>query len=298
MRYEPEIVEVADGVWAYIQPDGGWMVNNMGLVESDEGNLSIDVTSTEARTRRYLESMTDVTGRDISRLVLTHSHPDHCHGASLLPDAEVIAHRNTAEDLKRVGGGAPDVFEPFEVGDIHPRVPTVQIEEDLVLDVGGREVVLAHPGVTAHTRGDVYAWLPESGVLFAGDLVFNGGTPFVLTGSPQGWLQALDRLAALQPAIVVPGHGPVGDAALLEPVADYLRFVMDAARTAVEEKMDALTAARKLDLGRFSTLIDPERIAGNLHRAIADLTSTTPDFAAAFQDMRAYNGGRPLPVSA
>jgi len=294
MTDEPRLQRVADGVWAYIQPDGGWMVNNMGLIAGSDGATSVDMTSTEQRSRAYLRAAAGATAGPIRRVVITHSHPDHCNGLSLLPDAEVIAHRNVAEEWKAGHPLAPHIFEPFVQGDVGPRTPTVQFSDSVTLVSGGRCVEVRHPGAPAHTSGDAYVWLPEERVLFTGDLVFNGGAPFALSGSPRGWLTALEQMAALRPETVVPGHGEPGGPELLEPVADYLRFLIDAAEDAHARGLTPLEAARALDLGRFSGLLESERIAGNLRRVFAELDGADTDVAAAWQDMYEYNGERPL----
>lgn len=289
----PRIEELADGVWAYVQPDGGWMVNNMGLVAGDSGVTSIDLTSTERRTRDYFRAAESVAGAEPRRVVLTHAHPDHCNGASLLPDAEIIAHRSVAEELQLPHRLAPHIFEPFEQGDVRPRVPTLVFDDGVTLDPAGTRIEVRHPGMRAHTRGDAYVWLPAQRVLFTGDLVFHGGTPFALSGSPAGWLRALEQMAALDPLTVVPGHGDVGGPELFEPVAAYLRFLIAAAEDARAQGLSPLEAARALDLGPFGALIERERIVGNLHRTMAELDGREPDFPAAWQDMYEYNG-RPL----
>ncbi|GAA3756969.1 MBL fold metallo-hydrolase [Microbacterium kribbense] len=298
MSSEPALQQVADGVWAYVQPDGGWMINNMGLIAGADGATTVDVTSTKQRTVDYLRAVASVTDGPPRRIVLTHSHPDHCNGASLLPGAEIIAHRTVADDLRALHPLAPHIFEPFEQGDVQPRMPTIVFDDALTITAGGRRVEVRHPGVPAHTQGDSYVWLPEERVLFTGDLVFSGGTPFALSGSPAGWLTALDQMAQLEPAVVVPGHGPIGGVELLEPVADYLRFLIGAARDAHGRGLTPLRAARALDLGRFAGLLEPERIAGNLRRALAELDGVEPDFAAAWQDMYEYHDSRPLEVHA
>lgn len=294
MTAEPRMQQLAAGVWAYVQPDGGWMINNMGLVAGPDGATSIDATSTESRMRRYLQAIGEVTDAPVRRLVLTHSHPDHCNGASLLPDAEVIAHRTVADDLSHAPRLAPHIFTPFEQGSVTPRMPTILIDDAVTIASGDRRLEVRHPGGRAHTPGDAYVWLPEEGVLFTGDLVFHGGTPFALSGSPSGWLRALQQMAALAPEVVVPGHGPVGGAELFAPVADYLEFLLEAAESAHRSGRTALEAARELDLGRFADLLETERIVGNLHRALAELDGSEPDFAQAWQDMYEYNGSRPL----
>ena len=290
---EPRLERVADGVWAYVQPDGGWMVNNMGVIAGDVVT-SVDLTSTERRTRAYLAAVAGATGREPRRVVFTHSHPDHCNGASLVPEAEIIAHRSVADDLQRPHRLAPHIFEPFEQGDTHARVPTLVYDDGVTLDPAGLRIEVRHPGTRAHTPGDSYVWLPEQRVLFTGDLVFNGGTPFALSGSPAGWLRALEQMAALDPVTVVPGHGEVGGPELFEPVAAYLRFLIAAAEDARARGLTPLEAARALDLGEFGRLIEQERIVGNLHRTMAELDGGEADFAAAWDDMYEYNGRKPL----
>jgi cyclase len=294
MSSRPHLQEVARDVWAYVQPDGGWMINNMGVVAGPDGATSIDATSTEKRMRDYLRAIADVTDGEVRRLVLTHSHPDHCNGASLLPYAEVIACRGVADDLRQQHPLAPHIFPPIEQGLAVPRLPTIVFDDALTITAGGRRLDVRHPGARAHTRGDAYVWLPDDGVLFTGDLVFHGGTPFALSGSPAGWLRALGQMAALQPETVVPGHGPVGGPELLAPVADYLHFLIDAAERAHRAGLSPLEAARGLDLGRFDALLEKERTVGNLHRALAEIDGVEPEFPRAWQDMYEYNGARPL----
>ncbi|MGO2111532.1 MAG: MBL fold metallo-hydrolase [Pseudoclavibacter sp.] len=291
---QPTIQQVADGVWAYVQPDGTWMINNTGLIarEGDAGATFVDVTSTEKRTRAFLEAADGVLGgRDVSRVVLTHSHPDHCNGLSLVPDAEVIAQRRVHADLSTPHVPAPGIFSPFEMGDIRARTPSIVFDDVLVLEPGDAPIEVRHPGRSSHTTGDAYVWLPTERVLFTGDLVFNGGTPFGLSGSLSGWLQTLDELAALGPATVVPGHGPVGGPEILDPVRSYLAFVLEASESAHARGASPLDAARELDLGEFAGLADSERIVGNVHSAMAELSGTPLDAGAAWSDMRDYNGG-------
>ena len=290
----PQMQRLAEGVWAYVQPDGGWMINNTGLVDDANGATSIDVTSTADRTRAYLSAAAEVASSPIRRVILTHSHPDHCNGASLLPDAEIIAHRRVADDLRAPHRLAPHIFTPFAQGDVTPRLPTIVFDDQLTIAPEGRRVEVRHPGTPAHTTGDSYVWLPGERVLFTGDLVFHGGTPFALSGSPVGWLRTLEQMAALEPDIVVPGHGEVGGPELFAPVADYLRFLIDAAADARTRGLSPLEAARRLDLGRFAGLAEKERIVGNLHRAFAESDGAQPNVPSAWQDMYEYNGAQPL----
>src|SRR5437773_350958 len=88
----PYLQEVADGVYAYVQPDGTWFINNTGFLVGRESVVSIDTTSTERRTRAYLAAIAGVTDRPVRTLVNTHHHGDHTHGNCLLPQATILGH--------------------------------------------------------------------------------------------------------------------------------------------------------------------------------------------------------------
>ncbi len=95
-------------------------------------------------------------------------------------------------------------------------------------------VELHHFGTAAHTTNDVVAWIPEHRILFTGDLVFNGGTPFVLMGSVAGAMMVLDRLVEFGAEVLVPGHGPPCGIDMIDTVGgEYPRFVQETARRAL-----------------------------------------------------------------
>nr|WSY53622.1 MBL fold metallo-hydrolase [Streptomyces sp. NBC_00886] len=154
-----------------------------------------------------------------------------------------------------------------------------------------------HVGLPAHTTNDSVVWLPERGLLFSGDLLFNGGTPFLVQGSVAGAVQVLEEVVEpLGATTVVPGHGPLAGPELIDEVLGCLRFVQAAARAAAG--LTPLETARELDLGPYGELSDRERIVGNLYRAYAELEDgplgRRIDVAAALADMVTFNGGRPL----
>jgi cyclase len=290
---------VSEGVFAYVQPDGSWWINNTGFLVGKTGVTSIDTCSTERRTRAYLAAIEAVSRAPVRTLVSTHHHGDHTNGNSLLPAATILGHERCREAMLDWTGHPPaGVFEPVEWGDVEPVPPMVTFANQVDLWVDDLLVELHYIGAPAHTVGDVVAWIPSRGVLFAGDLVFNGGTPFVLMGSVSGSLRAVDRLRAFGATTIVPGHGPVGGPEVIDRVAAYLRFVEGVAARAHAAELSPLHAAFEADLGEFTDWLDHERLVGNLHRAYAELNGGVQgapiDIVTAFGDMIAFNGGRPL----
>jgi len=306
----PRTIEVAERIYAYIQPDGGWWINNTGFVLGEDSVLCIDSCATERRTRALLDAVARERdgrsgigarrGRPEARLVVnTHHHGDHTNGNCLFPESTIIGHHRCREAIAAQGIIRPDgLWEPVEWGNLEPAPPFVTFEHRLDLFVDDLLVELHHFGTAAHTTNDVVAWIPEHRVLFTGDLLFNKGTPFVLMGSVAGSLVALDCVMELDPEVIIPGHGEVCGPEVIDAAGEYLRFLQTTAFEAKDAGTTPLEAARRADLGPFAGLAHPERLAGNLHRAMAECDGARPgdpiDLAAAFADMVELNGGNPL----
>jgi cyclase len=301
----PHVEEVSVGVYAYIQPDGTWWINNTGFLVGATRVAAVDACSTEARTRGLLAAIgATAGGRPVRTLVNTHHHGDHTHGNYLFGDATIIAHERCRAEIlaegppgtsKLVNSGT---WTDVEWGEIQTAPPFLTYTDRVSLYVDELKCEVIHAGTPAHSTNDSIVWIPERRVLFAGDLLFNGGTPFLLAGSVAGALEAVAALRELDAATIVPGHGPVCGPEVIDKVLAYLNFVMDLARAGTAAGISPLDVARSAELGEFGGLTDSERLAGNLHRAYADLSGAEPgapiDAAAALADMVALNGGRPL----
>jgi cyclase len=300
MRGDPRVEEVSDGVYAYIQPDGSWFINNTGFLVGRRGVTSIDACSTERRTRAYLDAIRGVSALTVRTLINTHHHGDHTFGNYLFDAATIVAHERCRTEL--LASGLPNyagIWDDVEWGALELAPPFLTYREAVTVWVDDLACEVSHVGSAAHTTDDSIVWLPERSVLFCGDLLFNGGTPFVLMGSVVGAIEVLETvLKPLGAQTIVPGHGPVGGPGLIEDVLAYLRFVSDTAQAGLAAGLSPLEAARGTDLGAFASLSDRERIVGNLHRAYAELQGTPRggpiNLAAAIGDMIAYNGGKPL----
>ena len=294
----PTVEEVSPGVYAYIQLDGSWGLNNTGFITGSDAVSVVDTCFTEARTRAFLRAIGDVTGLPIRTLVNTHHHGDHTHGNYLLPGASIVGHELCRQTVIDTGLHTLHPLFPNVVwGDLELAPPFITFRDRLDLFVDDLKLELHYMG-PAHTTNDVVVWIPERRLLFTGDLAFNGGTPFVAMGSIAGSLVALERLRAFDAATVVPGHGSVCGPEVMDEMEAYLRFVQGEAKRVFESGMAPLEAAREIDLGRFAGWHDSERIAGNLHRAYSELRGeplgTHLDLGPIAADMVTLNGGEPV----
>ena len=295
-----EIQQVSEGIYAYLQPDGSWWLNNTGFLVSRDGVISVDATSTERRTRAYLDAIATVTDRPVRTLVNTHHHGDHTHGNYLFGGATIVGHERCREAI--LGTPVPPpagVWTDVNWGPLELAPPFLTYTDGVTLWSGDLRCEVRYVCTPAHTTNDSIVHIPERSVVFAGDLLFNGGTPFALMGSVSGWIEVLETvLRPLGARTLVPGHGPVCGPQVIDDVLAYLRFVQRTARQAKAEGLSPLQAARAVDLGEFEDLLDAERIVGNLHRAYLELDGAERgapvDLVQALGDMVAYNGGRPL----
>ncbi|MFC4516983.1 MULTISPECIES: MBL fold metallo-hydrolase [Streptomyces] len=265
----PEPLEVADGVFAYVQPDGGWCLNNAGLIVSAGRSALVDTVATESRARALRAAVLSVAPAAPAIVVNTHFHGDHSFGNFLFPEALIVAHEDTRAWMARAGLHLTGLWPGVDWGALRPALPELTFRERVTLHVGDTEARLLSFG-PAHTAADTVVWLPRQRVLFAGDLVMNGVTPFCPMGSVAGCLEALDALRALGPEVVVPGHGPVAGPGVLDDNEAYLRRLRVLARDGLAAGLGPLAAARAAGPGPYAGWVDAERLVPNLFRAYAE----------------------------
>ncbi len=300
--------DVGDGIFAYLQPDGSWGYSNAGLVTDGDESLLVDTLFDLRLTAEMLEAMRDAApaAREIDTLVNTHANGDHCYGNQLVEGATIVTSEATAAELAEVtpammagllenadqlgeaGAFFREVFGAFEFRGIELPPVSRTFREELALTVGDTRVQLIAVG-PAHTRGDVLVHVPDSGVVFTGDILFIEGTPIMWEGPVANWIAACDRIEALGAEVVVPGHGPITDRSGARAVRDYLVYVRDAARTRYDAGLSATEAAQDIALGDFSSWHDSERLAVNVATLYREFSgsSETPNALELFAAMAA-----------
>ncbi|MFB7053575.1 MBL fold metallo-hydrolase [Streptomyces vinaceus] len=295
---EPYLVQPAAGVYAYVQPDGGWCLNNAGFVSDGGRTLLIDTAATERRALALREAIAGA-GVPLPRTVVnTHHHGDHTYGnAVFAPEALILGHDNARTEQIAAGHQLELIWPATDFGSVEITAPDLTYNDRTTLHLGGTEVRVIHPGV-AHTTGDSIVFLPRQGIVFTGDLVFAEGTPFLAMGSLAGSLRALELLRSLDAETVVPGHGPLTDPSAYEATERYLRYVAELAREGRAKGLTPLETAQGADLGEFAAWRESERLVANVHRAYAELAGEPEgaplNILAVLQDMTVMNGGTPI----
>jgi glyoxylase-like metal-dependent hydrolase (beta-lactamase superfamily II) len=282
-----ELREIGTGVYACLQEDRGLGTSNSGLVDRG-GGLVVDTFWDLPHTRRLIETYARVWRRPARRVVNTHRNGDHCWGNQLFPEAEVIGHRACAagfgterpevmQALRDAGGSDDPVLAEmarrladWDFRGITLRPPTTLVDDRLALDLDGVAVELIHVG-PAHTAGDLLVHVPAARVVFAGDVLFRLCTPVGWEGTFERWIAALDAIVALDPEVVVPGHGPLCGVEGPREMRAYLVYVRDEARGHFAAGRSVLEAATRIDLGPYADWTEPERLVFQVDRAYREL---------------------------
>ncbi|RCL90176.1 MBL fold metallo-hydrolase [Hyphomonas sp.] len=282
--YTHGLKDLGNGLYAWLQPDGGWGWSNAGLIRDGDQSLLVDTLFDMPLTRTMLGAMQDATGlaaEDIGVIVNTHANGDHCHGNGCCPQAEIITSEASAREMievppamlaqfKKLGGQLgpagsyfADIFTPFDFDSVEERAPTQTFTGQMDLKVGDKAIELIEVG-PAHTAGDVLVHVPDDKTVFTGDILFIEGTPLMWAGPVSNWIGACNRICEMDVDVIVPGHGPVTDKAGVRRVAEYLKFVDTEARKRFEAGLSARDASLDIALGDYSSWGDAERIAVNV----------------------------------
>ena len=262
----------------YIIPDNSVpLVPNIGFVIGERGILVVDTGLGPRNGSAVLEVAKKLGGSRALYLVTTHFHPEHDLGAQVFPESTTLIRSNDqAKDIAEFGLQLAQVFARRSainselLKDADFRKANVTFDRDYALDLGGVKVQLIAMGAN-HTRGDTAIWLESDRVLFSGDIAMRPQPAFASPYSTiQHWLSSLDKLEALKPAVIVPSHGPTGDAAFISGYRNYLIEARD--RTTAEKKAGrtADQAAETVTAAMVERFPDKGRLAGVIKAAYAE----------------------------
>jgi glyoxylase-like metal-dependent hydrolase (beta-lactamase superfamily II) len=223
--------ELGEGLYGYTAEGDP----NSGVVIGPDSALVVDAQATPDMARDVIARIRKVTDKPVKHVVLTHYHAVRVLGASGYGGAEIIASDVTRDlivergkqDMDSEIGRFPRLFRGKES---IPGLtwPHVVFHKKMTLWMGEREVQIIHVG-RSHTAGDTVVWLPKERVLYAGDTVEFGATPYCGDAHFKDWPTTLATIRALKPQKLVPGRGRclVGEKEVEEAIAGTASFTSD-----------------------------------------------------------------------
>jgi len=267
---QQHITEVADGILVVLNGEGQMGVSNAAFIIEDNKALVVDTMTFPEMAEGMICEIAH-RGADVDMVLNTHHHIDHTGGNMAFAGARIVSHPASVTLLQQLGLPVKlyDRLMPHFRGrfdHLELVIPEPAINQ-LRLSRGGE----LHVFTPAHTLADLVVWFPESRVLLAGDISFIGVTPLAVHGLLSGWIEAIDTLLALNPEVIVPGHGAIGGERELRMQRDYLAALYCMGQCAVEQNLSLEDALAAFDAGPVAEWIEFDRTALNLERAMQEV---------------------------
>jgi glyoxylase-like metal-dependent hydrolase (beta-lactamase superfamily II) len=213
----PEILRISDRVYMLMgleempNADNQGLIGNSTLIVGESGAILVDSGFTYEIGLRLREAAAKITRKPITRVINTHAHGDHFLGNSAFPEAEIISSERCRDSVKREGMAAVALIESL-TGRSSPATKPVPATRSFMertrtrVELEGVRMDIWVPR-PAHTPGDLLVYLPDDGVLVAGDVLANGSVPNLRDGNASGWLATLDEIRSMAVTTALPGHG-------------------------------------------------------------------------------------------
>jgi len=259
------IHQLGDGVYAAIAKNGGHAICNAGIVDLGDATLIFDPFMSVQAATDLKAAADQLTHQPVKYVVNSHYHNDHIGGNQVFEGASIISTYRTRDliaenqpaeidwgkttaperlkkytdtDVSKLSGHALEehnmwkaYFETYVIsnGILKVVLPNVTMDDELNIYGSKRHAQLVSNGA-GHTQSDLFLYLPEEQIIFAGDLLFINHQPWIGDGETEKWEATLTRISSLAVKAIVPGHGPVGTLADIEKMEDYFHTVQEAAQ--------------------------------------------------------------------
>lgn len=237
-------------------------MSNAGFVVTRKGVVVFDTLGTPPLAEKMLGLIRKITRQPIKIVIVSHYHADHYYGVQVFKNigAEIWAQRN-AEGQTRTENAAlrfaqrKEVLFPWVNENTKLTEADRFLEGDTDFELGGVHFNIRHIG-PAHSDEDLALLVREDRVLYAGDLVFKGRVPFVGEADSKAWLNSLDKLIALKPRVLVPGHGAASTTPLKDLILtrDYLIFLRGEMGKAIDDLIPFDEAYARTDWSKYKNL--------------------------------------------
>ncbi len=231
------LTKIADGVFSYVDekkptPETSFGAN-AGIIVGKDGIVVIDTLISAKEAQRFIRDIRAVSDKPIRYVVNTHDHLDHVLGNSefVKLGATIIAQTDTKAAILKNGAALLQRAKYYGLSDeamsgTTVAAPSLTFSDAMEIDLGDKKIELLHTG-PSHTAGSSIVYIPDSRVLFAGDVLFTNYHPNMRDGDIQGWVKVLDRILSMDVVSIVPGHGPLSTKKDIQDMKEYL-LIFDA----------------------------------------------------------------------
>ena len=252
----------------YVQGEAGMatenegFISNAGFVVTDEGVVLFDALGTPSLAWTLLQKIREITDKPITHMIVSHYHADHIYGLQVFKEAgaKIIAPTGAltylgSETASNLLEDRTMSLEPWVNEQTYLVPPDQIIDKATRFSLGGLTFEMNYLG-SAHSDGDLTLFVQEEGVLFSGDIIFEGRVPFVGDADTKVWLSKLKELETDGLKVLVPGHGPHAQDPnqAVRMTREYVAHLRSVMGKAVEDMVDFDTAFEEADWSAYKAM--------------------------------------------
>ena len=264
--------EVIPGVWSSIGAtapptyENSGHNNNLSFIITADGVVVVNAGACYLLAKALHEEIRGITDQPVRYVILENGQGHAALGSNYWQEqgVPVIAHVDAAEEIEegahalltRMQGYNRDKAEGTEVV-----LPDITFEDEYVIELGGMRIEALYLG-PGHSPGDIQVWLPQQKLVISGDMAFHQRLlPIFDNTDTKGWLETYERFLALEPEVVIPGHGvPTDVDVVTQYTKDYLVFLRGQVQILLDEG-GTLADAYKIDQSAYSHLDTYDELA-------------------------------------
>ncbi len=234
------------------------LIGNSTLIVGDKGAVLVDSGFTHEIGLRLRQAAAAITPKPITHVVNTHAHGDHFLGNTAFPEAQIISSEKCKQSVSRDGQAAVALIEGLtgiRSPDTKPVLATTTFAENTKtrVTINGVQMELWVPA-GSHTPGDLLVYLPDDGILVAGDVLANGVVPNLRDGNAQSWLETLGDMQPMAFTVAVPGHGRPMNKADVAAFSARMTKLYSGIEAGYKQGLSDSEVREKLDLSEWKKL--------------------------------------------
>lgn len=235
-------IQVTNSVGTYAT---GVTSARVSYIEMPDYLIAIDTGMSKNIIPRFRNFVEKQTGKKFEKVILTHFHGDHTFNTRQYPNCDIISSENTLINLK-VRIEESEMYQKRSIV-----LPNITFKGEYTISNNGKTVQIIQ--TKGHTSGSSFVFFPDENVLLTGDLIFSqmgffGGDP---TADPYEWILALQKMRQLNPAHVIPGHGPLSNVKEIKIIEEYMVNLVDSIKSAIKSEISLETLKSSKDLPTY-----------------------------------------------
>ena len=268
----PHFRKIKEGIFVYAAKEAD---SNCGIILTQEGVVLIDSGHNPPDSHAVMKAVKQLTSQPIRYLINTEPHGDHTTGHFVFsPPAVIVAHEEATKSMKKAYNPErnqkliaqfPEMREAFQ--GYRMITPHIEYRQKMTLNVGERTFELLYLK-NVHSEADTAIWLPKERVLFSAASVgvkrFGNLRPFV---SIPDTLDSIKMMKALNPEVVVPGHGAPGTVKIFEDMERYYNLLLERVGQMVREGKSIDQIKKELRMPEYDDWAGKERFPNNVEAA-------------------------------